>query len=124
MHSYHDPSSLEAEAYREQSMRSLEQAARNLLMSIGEGVQHILTDLVEGAVEEAMDIEVLRELICKAVDAYLAQDGRENRTTNHHVKTKRRSTGKRTRPRTKRIPTWIQIRICGCLRSPTGWYGG
>jgi hypothetical protein len=48
-------------------------------MSIGDGVQQILNDLVEGAVDEAMDIGLLRELICKAVDAYLAHEGRENR---------------------------------------------
>ena len=69
----------ESARYTEQSTRTLEQAARNLLMSIGEGVQTILDDLVEGAVDEAMDIGLLRELIGKTVDGYLASGGKEGR---------------------------------------------
>ena len=56
----------QAATYTEQSTRTLEQAARNLLMSVGDGVQAILNDLVRGAVAEALEINTLRELITRA----------------------------------------------------------
>ena len=69
----------QAAEYSDRSRRTLEQAGRNLLMSIGDGVHDILTDLVQNAVDEALDIGTLRELITRAVDAYIEQGGRENR---------------------------------------------
>jgi V/A-type H+-transporting ATPase subunit E len=53
----------DAEQYTQRSRRTLEQAARDLLITVGEGVENIFSDLVAEAVHEAMDIDVLKNML-------------------------------------------------------------
>ena len=69
----------DAEAYTERSRRTLEQAARDLLISVGQGVQNILADIVAEAVEQALKPAVLEQLLVRMVEAYAARQGEESR---------------------------------------------
>ncbi len=69
----------DAKQFDERSRRTLEQAARDLLITVGQGVENILSDLVEGAVDEAYDHDLLKEMLLKTAEAYAAADGRKGR---------------------------------------------
>ncbi len=69
----------DSELFVERSRRTLEQAARDLLISVGQGVENILSDLVDQEVDEALDENLLQQLLVKVVDAYLENEGRESR---------------------------------------------
>ena len=72
----------DAQAYTARSIKPLEQAARDLLITVGQGVENILSDLVAEAVEEAMGIELIEKVITKIAEACAAQskDARIDRT--------------------------------------------
>ena len=69
----------DAEAYAERSRRTLEQAARDLLITVGQGVENILSEIVDHATDEALDENGLRDLIGRVVEAYIQKDGAESR---------------------------------------------
>lgn len=69
----------DAQAFTERSRRTLEQAARDLLISVGQGVENILKDIVAEAVDEALSIDVLKQMLVKMAEAYAAHAGRETR---------------------------------------------
>lgn len=66
---------VDAQAFAERSKRTLEQASRDLLISIGEGVQAIFSALVTQAVSESMKPEVIENMLVKLAAAYA--DGAE-----------------------------------------------
>jgi len=71
----------QATAYMEKSTRALEQAARDLLITIGDKVQGVLDAVVTSAVKEEMDTDFLHGLLDRTVAGYLehgtAADGIE-----------------------------------------------
>lgn len=69
----------DAEAFRERGTRTLEQAARDLLISVGQGVENILADIVDEAVDKALDIGTLKQMLVKLVESYCAHGGEESR---------------------------------------------
>lgn len=69
----------DAQAFMERSIRSLEQAARDLLITVGQGVENILSDLVAESVDKALTIQVLEQMLVKMAEAYAARGGEESR---------------------------------------------
>jgi len=69
----------DAKAYDERSQTTLKQAARDLLITVGQGVENILSDIVGGAVDKALRIEVLEQMLVKMTEAYFARGGTESR---------------------------------------------
>ncbi|MBN1269187.1 MAG: hypothetical protein JXB04_06330 [Kiritimatiellae bacterium] len=65
----------DAQAYTARSVKTLEQAARDLLITVGQGVENILSDLVAEAVEEAMNVEVLEKMLVKIAEACAQHEG-------------------------------------------------
>lgn len=60
----------EAEAEEERTRRTLEQAARDLLLSLGESVDQILQNILRSDTREALHSDFLPQLIEKTVLAY------------------------------------------------------
>ena len=69
----------EAAAFAERSQRTLEQAARDLLISVGQGVQKILDDIVEESVDQALRPELLERMLVTLLEAYVGRRGEESR---------------------------------------------
>jgi len=69
----------DAKRFVEHSERTLEQAARDLLISVGQGVENILCDLVGESVKDAMDMDTLRKILIELVKVYAERDGAESR---------------------------------------------
>lgn len=69
----------DAQVFVERSTRTLEQAARDLLITVGQGVENILQDIIDEAVDSALTIEVLQNLLLEVAKAYAAQGGQEQR---------------------------------------------
>lgn len=67
----------DAGVFTERSTRTLEQAARDLLISVGQGVENILSDIVDEAVEKALNPKVLEQMLVKMAEAYAAHQGAE-----------------------------------------------
>lgn len=55
----------DAEIYTERSTATLEQAARDLLITVGQGIGNIISDIIGESVEEALSIEVLEQMMVK-----------------------------------------------------------
>lgn len=68
----------DAEAYTVRSKATLQQAARDLLISVGQGVENILADIVDGAVDQALDTDTIRKMLVKMTEAYFAKGGQES----------------------------------------------
>lgn len=62
----------DARVYMERSEKTLEQSARDLLITVGQGVENVLADLVGEAVDEALRPEVLEQMLVHIVEAYAA----------------------------------------------------
>lgn len=69
----------DAQAFTERSTKTLEQAARDLLISVGQGVENILADIVADAVEQALKPAVLEQMLVKMAEAYAERQGTDNR---------------------------------------------
>lgn len=65
----------DAEAFTQRSIRTLEQAARDLLITVGKGVENILSDLVAEAVDEALTIDVVKQMLIKIAEACAQREG-------------------------------------------------
>jgi V/A-type H+/Na+-transporting ATPase subunit E len=59
----------DAELYTQRSTRALEQAARDVLITVGQGVENILSDIVAESVDEALSIEVLEKMMVKMAES-------------------------------------------------------
>ena len=68
-----------SQAFTERSTKTLEQAARDLLISVGQGVENILADIVADSVEKALSIDTLKQMLVKMAEAYAAHQGNESR---------------------------------------------
>ncbi len=69
----------DAQVFTERSMRTLDQAARDLLITVGQGVENIVADLVAEATGEALKPQVLEQMLVKIAEAYAAKGGAESR---------------------------------------------
>jgi len=65
----------DAQAFAERGRAAMEQAARDILISVGDRVRARLLSLVEGAAAQAVSGDSLRAVITQAVKAYIAQGG-------------------------------------------------
>ena len=69
----------DAKAYTERSIKTLNQAARDLLITVGQGIENVLADIVDETVEQALTIDAMKEMLVKVVEAYVAKGGTESR---------------------------------------------
>jgi len=69
----------EAEASEARGRRALEQAARDLLIQVEQGVDGILSTVVSRAVDEALGPELVAQMLVKMAEAYAAHAGEETR---------------------------------------------
>ncbi len=69
----------DARQYTDRSIRTLEQVSRDLLITVGKGVQEIFDGLVRESVKEAMDIEVVKKMLTSMAEAYLTRSGKDRR---------------------------------------------
>jgi len=69
----------DSQVFVERGRKTLEQAARDLLITIGQGIEKILEDIVGQSTRQAMDIEVLKKMMLTVAQAYAREDGRESR---------------------------------------------
>ncbi|MCU0858212.1 MAG: hypothetical protein MUC65_07405 [Pontiellaceae bacterium] len=65
----------DAEIYTQRSTATLEQAARDVLITVGQGIENIIADLVAGATEEALRIEVLEQMMIKMAQSCAERHG-------------------------------------------------
>jgi V/A-type H+/Na+-transporting ATPase subunit E len=71
----------EAKAFSERSVKTLEQAGRDLLIKVGQGVENILSSLVFESVDKAMTDNVVKEMLVKMAETYTSS-AREQRRIN------------------------------------------
>ncbi len=69
----------DAQLFTERSIRTLEQVSRDLLISVGQGVENILSDLVGEALDEAMSIDVVKDMLGRMAETYMSRDDKERR---------------------------------------------
>lgn len=69
----------DAEAYTERSTLALEQAGRDLLISVKQAVDELLAALVHESLQEELRPELLGEMLVKMAEAYASRGGRERR---------------------------------------------
>jgi V/A-type H+-transporting ATPase subunit E len=69
----------DARVHAERSQRTLEQAARDMLITVGQGVENILRDIVGNSVNGALDTEFLQRMMLAIAQAYCAKEGQESR---------------------------------------------
>jgi V/A-type H+-transporting ATPase subunit E len=68
----------DAAIYTERSTATLEQAARDLLITVGQGIENIIADIIAESVDSALRIEVLEQMMMKMAQSCAASHG-ENR---------------------------------------------
>lgn len=61
--------------YTERSHKTLQQAARDVLISVGQGIESIFSKLALEAVGQNLNEALLREMLVKMVEAYAGQSG-------------------------------------------------
>jgi V/A-type H+-transporting ATPase subunit E len=69
----------DAKLFAERSTRTIEQAARDLLITVGQGVENILQDIVGGALDAAMTPDVIERMLVKIAEGYCLRGGAESR---------------------------------------------
>ncbi|TVR88130.1 MAG: hypothetical protein EA416_13735 [Trueperaceae bacterium] len=69
----------DAEAYTERSRLALEQAGRDLLISVGQSIDGLMANLVRESLQEELEPGLLGEMLVKMAEAYAARGGRERR---------------------------------------------
>ena len=69
----------DAQQYTERSIRTLEQVSRDLLISVGQGVENILDDLVRDSLDEAMSIDVIKDMLVRMAETYISRADKERR---------------------------------------------
>jgi V/A-type H+-transporting ATPase subunit E len=65
----------DAEVYTQRSTATLEQAARDLLITVGQGIENIISELVGESVDSALGIEVLEQMMVKMAQACAEKQG-------------------------------------------------
>ncbi|MDR4506903.1 MAG: hypothetical protein MRJ65_01480 [Candidatus Brocadiaceae bacterium] len=74
-----EKSKQEAKVYTDTSKKVLEQAGRDLLISVSQGIEKLLNNIVFHTVGDALSPEVLMEMMVKLADAYAKEGFSEGR---------------------------------------------
>jgi V/A-type H+-transporting ATPase subunit E len=69
----------EAEQFTERSIKALQQAARDLLITVGQGVENIISNLAAEAAEGSLTYETVQEMLVKLAENYVGRSDRERR---------------------------------------------
>jgi V/A-type H+-transporting ATPase subunit E len=69
----------DSEVYVERSARALEQAARDLLIGVGQAIENIIQDIVNASTDQALDPDTLKRMMVKMAEAYAEKNGAESR---------------------------------------------
>ncbi|MDZ7706789.1 MAG: hypothetical protein U5J97_02635 [Trueperaceae bacterium] len=69
----------DAEVFTERSTVALEQAGRDLLITVRQAIDELLSGLIDASLDEALRPELLAEMLVKMADAYTSHGGRERR---------------------------------------------
>jgi len=69
----------DAEQFTERSLQTLRQASRDLLISVGQGVENIVSNLAAEAAEGSMTFETVQEMLVKLAESYVGRNDRERR---------------------------------------------
>jgi len=64
-----------SEAYTQRSTATLEQAARDVLITVGEGIENIIADIAAESVDQALKIEVLEQMMVKMAQSCAEKQG-------------------------------------------------
>jgi len=70
-----DQANREAEKYTQRSQATLEQAARDVLILVSQGIESILSQLVAESVQESMDTDTVRKMLVTIAEACATQSG-------------------------------------------------
>jgi V/A-type H+-transporting ATPase subunit E len=65
----------DAEVFTQRSIATLEQSARDVLITVGQGIENILSELVTGSVDEALNIDVLQQMMVSMAKSCADQHG-------------------------------------------------
>jgi len=65
----------DAEVYTQRSIATLEQAARDVLITVGQGIENILSEIVTESVDEALNTEVLEKMMVSMAESCAQQHG-------------------------------------------------
>ncbi len=65
----------DAQVYTRRSTATLEQAARDVLITVGQGVENILSDIVAESTQDALKIEILEQMMVKMAESCAGQHG-------------------------------------------------
>ncbi len=69
----------DAEVFTERATVALEQAGRDLLITVRQAIDELLSGLIHASLDEELRPGVLAEMLVKMADAYTAHGGRERR---------------------------------------------
>jgi V/A-type H+-transporting ATPase subunit E len=69
----------EAQQFTERSLQTLSQASRDLLISVGQGVENILGNLAVETAGQALTIETVQQMLIKLAEAYVGRSDRDRR---------------------------------------------
>jgi len=65
----------DAEVFTQRSIATLEQAARDVLITVGQGIENIISDIVAESVEQTLGVEVLEKMMVKMAQACAEKPG-------------------------------------------------
>lgn len=65
----------DSEVFTQRSIATLEQAARDVLITVGQGIENIISDIVAESVEQALGVEVLEKMMVKMAQACAEKQG-------------------------------------------------
>jgi len=65
----------DAEVFTQRSIATLEQSARDLLITVGQGIENIISEIIEESTQEAQNIEVLEQMMVKMAQSCAEKHG-------------------------------------------------
>ena len=65
----------DAEVFTQRSIATLEQSARDLLITVGQGIENIVSDLVASSVDQALGIDVIEKMMVFLAQSSVEQPG-------------------------------------------------
>lgn len=69
----------DAKQFTERSLQTLRQASRDLLITVGQGVENIVGRLAVEAAQEALTISTVQQMLVKLAEAYVGRSDRDRR---------------------------------------------
>ena len=74
-----DKADRDAAAFTERSLNTLSQASRDVLISIGEGIDKMFSDIIAASVNQSLDQDTVQEMLIRLAQAYGSGQGKTNR---------------------------------------------